>query len=122
MALEQHLADLKNVKGYQAAGIMHYTGELLASDSVVSNIDLALVGATFNDVFRSAHEVCTKIGLEAANELVLITPRGNIVMLCSGLKAKAHFHMITIMTSDGNQALAKLQMEKSVTGITAELA
>ena len=62
MALEKHLLDIKSVKGYQASGIMHFTGELLAFDSVAPNIDLALVGATFNDVFRTAHEVCDKIG------------------------------------------------------------
>lgn len=122
MALEKHLAELKSVKGYQASGVMLYTGDLLAYDTVAPNIDLALVGATFNDVFRTAHEVCDKIGLEAAHEMVLHTPRGTIVMLCSGPKAKAHFHMITILTSDGNQALAKMQMEKAVPGITSEIA
>lgn len=122
MAIEQHLSEIKTVKGYQACGVMHFAGDLLAYDSVAPNIDLALVGATFNDVFRTAHEVCEKIGLEAAREMVLLTPRGTIVMLCSGTKAKAHFHMITILTSDGNQALAKMQMEKSVPGITGELA
>lgn len=122
MALENHLSDIKAVKGYQACGIMHFTGELLAYDSAVANIDLGLVGATFNDVFRTAHEVCEKIGLEAAREMVLITPRGLIVMLCSGTKSKAHFHMITILSGDGNQALAKMQMEKAVPGIVGELA
>lgn len=122
MAMEKHLADIKTVKGYQASGVMHFTGELLASDSVASNIDLGLVGATFNDVFRTAHEVCDKIGLESAHEMVLITPRGIVVMLCSGAKSKTHFHIITILTSDGNQALAKMQMEKAVPGLAAELA
>lgn len=122
MALENHLSELKGVKGYLAAGIMHYTGELLASHSTADNIDLGMVGATFNDIFRSAHEVCTKIGLEAAQEMVLTTPRGTIVMLCTGEGAKAHVHLITILAGDGNQALAKMQMQKAAPAIVKELA
>ena len=121
MALEDHLGEIKSVKGYLASGIMQHTGELLASDSAASNIDLGMVGATFNDIFRSAHEVCEKIGLEAAQEMVLNTPKGLIIMRCSGVASKAHVHLITILTSDGNQALAKMQMEKAVPGVMGEL-
>jgi CheY-like chemotaxis protein/predicted regulator of Ras-like GTPase activity (Roadblock/LC7/MglB family) len=121
MALENHLQGLKEVKGYKAAGIMNFTGELLASDSADSNIDLGLVGATFNDIFRSAHEASQKIGLEACKETVINTPKGVIVMRCSGVKAKAHFHIIGIMEGDGNQALMKMQIDKMVPAILEEL-
>lgn len=122
MALETYLEELKKINGFQAAGIMGYTGELLASYSSVEGIDLAMVGATFNDIFRSAHEVCEKIGLEATRELVLITPKGTIVMLCTGVKSKVHAHLITILSSDGNQALAKMTMQKISSPIMDELA
>lgn len=112
MSFEAQLAELKNIKGYVAAGIMQYTGELLAGDSSSGSVDLGLVGATFNDIFRSAHEVCQKIGLEATKEMVLYTPKGVIVMMCTGAKERVHLHLITVLTSDGNQALAKMTMEK----------
>lgn len=121
MALEQHLEELKKINGFQAAGIMGYTGELLASYSAVEGIDLAMVGATFNDIFRSAHEVCEKIGLEATKELVLITPKGIIIMLCTGVKAKIHVHFITILSSDGNQALAKMTMNRIADPVMNEI-
>lgn len=113
MDLEAPLADIKTVKGYLATGIMQYTGELLAGHSLTENVNLAIVGATFNDIFRSAHEVCTKIGLESCREMVLYTPRGVVLMMCTGTKSKAHLHLITVLSSDGNQALAKMQMEKA---------
>ena len=122
MALEQHFDYLKSIKGFLAAGIMQFTGELLASHTVTDSIDLGIAGATFNDIFRSAHEVCTKIGLEAANELVLLTPKGIIVMLCTGVESKAHVHMITVLAKDGNQALAKMTMEKLAPAIVSDLA
>ena len=112
MSVDSHFGELKSIKGYLASGVMQYTGELLASDSASTSIDLGLVGATFNDIFRSAHEVCEKIGLESAHEMILNTPKGVIVMFCTGVNSKAHLHLITVLAADGNQALAKMQMEK----------
>ncbi|MEW6110330.1 MAG: response regulator [Nitrospirota bacterium] len=121
MALETYLQRLKEIKGYKAAGIMNFTGEMLANDSNDKNIDLDIVGATFNDIFRSAHEASKKIGLEACKEAVISTPKGIVVMRCSGVDAKSHFHLIGIMAADGNQALMKMQIEKMVPEVMAEL-
>ncbi len=121
MALEKHIQALKEIKGYMAAGIMSFTGEMLASDSADPNIDLSLVGATFNDIFRSAHEASKKIGLEACKDTVITTPKGIVIMRCSGTDAKVHFHLIGILAADGNQALMKMQMEKMVPAVMGEL-
>jgi len=98
------------------------TGEVLVQDTVDANIDLGMVGATFNDIFRTAHEASIKIGLDACKESVISTPKGVIIMRCSGVKAKVHYHSIVIMTVDGNQALAKMEMEKMVPKVMEELA
>ncbi len=121
MDLDTPLAEVKTIKGFLATGVMQYTGELLAGHSASEHIDLAIVGATFNDIFRSAHEVCGKIGLEACREMVLYTPRGIVLMLCTGTKSKVHVHLVTVLSAEGNQALAKLQMEKIAPQIMAQL-
>lgn len=121
MALEEQLVELKKINGFKAAAIMNYTGEILVSETVDPNIDLDLVGATFNDIFRTAHEASIKIGLEACSETSIKTPNGVILMRCSGVEAAVHFHLITIMAADGNQALAKMQMDKLVPSVMAEL-
>lgn len=122
MALESHLAELKDIKGYKASGIMSFTGELLVSDSVDTAVDLAFTGATFNDIFRAAHTACEKIGLESCREASFATPKGTVLMRCSGTKSKVHCHIITIMAIDGNQALAKMKVDKMVDPIMNELA
>lgn len=122
MALEKQLQGLKEIKGFKAAGIMNFTGEMLASESTDPHIDLALVGATFNDIFRSAHEASRKIGLESCKETVINTPKGVVVMRCSGVDEKVHFHIISIMAQDGNQALMKMQVEKMMPAVMEELA
>lgn len=112
MAIEALLEELKGIKGYMSSAIMNFTGEILASDSVSSEVDLDVVGATFNDIFRTAHEAAGKVGFSAANEMVIQTPNGVIIMLCTGVNADVHLHMVTVLAKDGNQALAKLTMEK----------
>jgi len=121
MALDNYLSELREVNGYMAAGIMNYTGEMLAMDSADKNIDLGIVGATFNDIFREAHEASKKIGLDACCETAINTPKGVVVMRCSGVDAEAHFHMIGVLSAEGNQALMKMKMEKMVPSIMGEL-
>jgi predicted regulator of Ras-like GTPase activity (Roadblock/LC7/MglB family) len=121
MALDQLLDDLKSIKGYMASAIMNFTGEILVSDSVSGQINLDVVGATFNDIFRGAHEAAGKVGFSAANEMVIQTPNGVIVMLCTGVKADVHLHLVCVLAKDGNQALAKMSMEKLGPKAIAEL-
>jgi CheY-like chemotaxis protein/predicted regulator of Ras-like GTPase activity (Roadblock/LC7/MglB family) len=121
MALESYIQELKEIKGYKAAAIMNFTGEVLAYDSSDDKVDLAEVGATFNDIFRSSHEASKKVGLDACRELVIQTPKGLIVMECSGVDAVVHFHLIAVMSHDGNQALMKLRMGKIIPAIMKEL-
>ncbi len=122
MAIDTLLSDLKSIKGYKAAAIMNFTGEILTSDSASGDIDLEVVGASFNDIFRSAHEAAGKVGFSAANEMVILTPNGIIIMLCTGVNADIHLHLVTVMSRDGNQALAKMTMEKLGPAAMAELA
>ncbi len=120
MDLQKYITELKGIRGYLASGILHYTGDLLIGDST-HELDLNMVSATFNDIFRMAHDVCVKIGLEATREMVLYTPKGIVVMLCSGSTDKVHVHLITIVSNDGNQALAKMTMERIAPLIVKDL-
>ncbi len=121
MAIDTLLEDIKSVKGFRAAGIMTHTGEMLASFSVDKNIDLDVVGATFNDIFRSGHEAAGKVGMGSNNETQIMTPEGIIVMLCSGVNAAAHVHLIAIIDKDGNHALARMTLGKMAPKVVSEL-
>lgn len=116
-----YLARLQKVRGYKASAIMTFRGELLASHSNDPLIDLSEVGKTFNEIFKTAHEASEKIGLKACLEIDINTPRGIIVLRCSGLEALIHFHLLMIMSADGNLALAKMELEKMTGPILAEL-
>lgn len=121
MSIETQLQSLRDIRGYRASAVLNFTGEVLVSDSVDQTVDLALVGATFNDIFRSAHEASRKIGLDATRETVIKTPKGLIVMTCSGLDSKIHFHVIAVLGEDGNQALLKMRVDGMMPKIMSEL-
>jgi predicted regulator of Ras-like GTPase activity (Roadblock/LC7/MglB family) len=115
------LSKLKEIKGYVASAIMTFRGELLASHSSAAQIDLRVVAETFNDIFRTAHEASEKIGLEACLEIVISTPKGSIIMRCSGMDVLIHFHLLAIISADGSLALAKMDLERMTAPILAEL-
>ncbi len=114
VALEKHLVDFKEIKGYLASAIMNFTGGALASHCTTDEISLEATGAVFNDIFRSAHEGSGKVGLEACTDLVITTPKGLIVMECSGVNAPAHLHFIVILKEGGNRALVRTIFKKVV--------
>ena len=122
MAIDTSLEELKGIKGYIASGIMTFTGEPLASHSTNARVNLEAVGAIFNDIFRNAHEACGKIGLEAARVMTLQTPKGVIVMECSGVNSRAHLHFIAVLEETGNHALARMTLEKIVPKVVDEMA
>jgi DNA-binding response OmpR family regulator/predicted regulator of Ras-like GTPase activity (Roadblock/LC7/MglB family) len=121
MALEAHLEEFKGIKGYIAAGILEFTGEMLASHTTNSRVDLAATGAVFNDIFRAAHEASGKIGLDVCRNMAIGTPKGVVVMECSGADKTPHVHMIAILEEGGNQALAKMTIAKVLPKVVSEL-
>ena len=119
--LKGYLEELKNISGYRAAAVMNFTGEVLEKDSTDSEIDLTYLSAMFNDIFLSANKVCEKIGFEANQETTVVTPKGIVLMRCSGAKSKTHIHVIVILEPGGNQALMKMEMQRMMPGLLKEL-
>jgi CheY-like chemotaxis protein/predicted regulator of Ras-like GTPase activity (Roadblock/LC7/MglB family) len=119
--LKGHIEELQNINGYKAFAVMNFTGEILESDSKDPNIDLNYVCAMFNDIFLSAHKVCEKTGFDETLETTIVTPRGVVLMRCSGTQSKTHIHVIAILEPDGNHALMKMEMERMMPALLVEL-
>jgi predicted regulator of Ras-like GTPase activity (Roadblock/LC7/MglB family) len=99
---------------------MNFTGETLENDSKDPNIDLNYLCAMFNDIFLSAHKVCEKTGFNDPLETTIVTPKGIVLMRCSGTQSKTHIHVIAILEPDGNHALMKIEMERMMPALLAE--
>ena len=101
---------------------MTFQGRVLVRDSVDPNIDLDVVGATFNDLFEQAHDASERVGLEVCYETAINTPKGIIIIRCSGLDALAHFHLIVILGADANLSLVRFELDKFLAVVMKELA
>ena len=121
MSLNELLAEFKNVKGFLAAGVLDYTGELLETLSESKTIDLAVVGATFTDILRSANDAAGRIGLEISNEMIIVTPKSTVMMYSSGVNAPVNTILIVVLDADGNQAMTKLKIKKVLPQLINEL-
>ena len=121
--LKKFINDLRKVGGYKASGVLTFKGRILARDSVDPKIDLDTVGATFNDLFQQAHEASENVGLEACYETAINTPKGIIIIRCSGPDALAHFHLIVVLGgADANLSLVKHELDKFLAVVMQELA
>lgn len=120
-ALESFLAPLLNIRGCKAAVIMTSSGEIMAMNSKESGLNIYAAGLVFNNIFLAAHEASEKIGFDHCLETSIKTPKGIIVMRCSGPKTLIHFHLITILSSDGNHALTRMELDKAIPRIAGFL-
>ncbi len=120
--LKGYIEELQNINGYKAFAVMNFTGEILESDSKDPNLDLNYLCAMFNDIFLSTHEVCKKVGFDETIETTIVTPRGIVLMRGSGTQSKTHIHVIAILEPGGNHALMKMEMERMMPELFAELA
>jgi CheY-like chemotaxis protein len=118
--LKSYVEALQNINGYRAFTIMNFTGEILENDSKDPNIDLNYLCAMFNNIFLSAHKVCEKTGFDDPLETTIVTPKGIVLMRCSGTQSKTHIHLIAILEPDGNHALMKIEMERMMPALLAE--
>lgn len=119
MDLEKQLKELRSIKGYVASSILSWTGDALAADTVDATLDAPLLATMCNDVFNSAHECASRIdpGGEC-KETIVTTPTAVVILRCSGKSSRAHFHIGCILSKDGNQALARMMLDKLMKNVT----
>jgi predicted regulator of Ras-like GTPase activity (Roadblock/LC7/MglB family) len=120
--LKRLIISLRQAKDYKACGVLTFQGRILARDSVDPKIDLDVVGATFNDIFQQAHEASENVGLEACHETAINTPKGIIIIRCSGVDAPAHFHLVVILGAEANLSLIRHELDKFLAAVMKELA
>jgi|GEM_PF-5454109 len=120
--LKRLIVSLRKAKAYKASGVLTFQGRVLVRDSIDPNIDLDVVGATFNDLFEQAHDASERVGLEVCYETAINTPKGIILIRCSGLDALAHFHLIVILGADANLSLVRHELDKFLAEVMKELA
>jgi len=127
--MQDKLETLKKINGFIAAGAFSPAGELMAAVSTSQDMHLAEIGALANDILLKAQEETDIMGVGRGSFIHIVAPKANIIMRCLNENTdfhvseagRAHVHVMVVLEAEGNIALAKMQLEKVITEIAADV-
>lgn len=105
--------ELVDIKGYRAAAIMSYDGELLYSNSHaerVNGYNLSTLFEVFNDLFGHACGLSEKSGFVACTEVALRTGEEVVVIRCSGKECLVGIRIFVLIEEQGNVAITQRRL------------
>ena len=121
----QQMKKLIAVNGYLGSAVLNFSGETLYMDESNTSTDIAYSASIFNDAFRTLTESSLDVGFSEMSLVESRTEDGHVFLVnSSGSTSKDNFSKITIFTifrDDGNVALAKMIMERTVQSISTAM-
>jgi len=118
----QQMKKLGSVNGYLGSAILNFSGETLYLDEDNTSADIAYSASIFNDAFRMISDSSLDVGFTEATLVETRTEDGHVFLVnSSGSGSGDNFSKVTIFTiirDDGNVALAKMIMERTVQNIS----
>ncbi len=119
--IENSLEKFSVVSGFLAVGAFSPNGEVVAEVNA-SGIKLAEIGALANDVLLKAQKATEIMEVGRGQMVHVEAPKAHIFARCLNESAdfaatdsgKAHVHMVIIIKSDGNIAMAKMKLESII--------
>ncbi len=123
---DQAMKKLRTVNGYLGSAVLNFSGETLYMDEENTSVDIAYSASIFNDAFRMISESSLDVGFADASLLEARTEDGHVFLVnSSGNLSKDNFSKLTtfaIFRDDGNVALGKMIMEKTVQNMSKSMA
>lgn len=118
MAIEEILKTLTEVKGYLGAGVFTPQGEILGGSTEISGIHFEEAGSVIHDTLSNSKTMAKNVGFGILDMIQLYSEIGIIFAKCYN-DGKLHFHTILVIKTDGNVAMAKLKLNKTVDALKA---
>lgn len=123
---DQAMKKLRTVNGYLGSAVLNFSGETLYMDEENTSVDIAYSASIFNDAFRMISESSLDVGFADASLMEARTEDGHVFLVnSSGNLSKDNFSKLTtfaIFRDDGNVALGKMIMEKTVQSMSKSMA
>jgi CheY-like chemotaxis protein len=126
--MEEVMQKLKDVSGFLAVGAFSPQGEMLGSVAS-AGMNLGELGALANDVLLKAQKSTDIMGVGRGNMVHITAPKANILVRClnentdfsANEPGRAHVHMVLILEAEGNLAMGKMQLEKVIQELAAQV-
>lgn len=126
LEFDKEMKKLRSVNGYLGSAVLNFSGETLYMDEENTNVDIAYSASMFNDAFRMISESSLDVGFAEASLVESRTEDGHVFLVnSSGNSSKDNFSKLTtfsIFRDDGNVALGKMIMEKTVQKMSKAMA
>jgi len=123
---EKSMKKLRTVNGYLGSAVLNFSGETLYMDEENTSVDIAYSASIFNDAFRMISESSLDVGFAEASLVESRTEDGHVFLVnSSGGAGGDNFSKLTtfaIFRDDGNVALGKMIMEKTVQNMSKVMA
>jgi len=123
---EQEMKKLRKVNGYLGSAVLNFSGETLYMDEENTSVDIAYSASIFNDAFRMISESSLDVGFADASLVEARTEDGHVFLVnSSGNASSDDFSRLTtfaIFRDDGNVALGKMIMERTVQNMSKTIA
>ena len=117
LEFDKEMKKLRSVNGYLGSAVLNFSGETLYMDEENTNVDIAYSASMFNDAFRMISESSLDVGFAEASLVESRTEDGHVFLVNASGGTGDNFSKLTtfaIFRDDGNVALGKMIMEKTV--------
>ena len=115
------LMKLRDVQGYKAAALLSYSGDILASHSVVADADVELTARGIHGMFRHLVEDGRALGLASWEESVFRTASGAVLFRCTAREDVPHVHLFAVTQDFPAEALLRMRMKRVLDEVTRVL-
>lgn len=111
MSILKKLEMFRGVTGYLGAGVFTPEGKMLAGVTDISGISFEIAGSYFHESFVIIDNKSREVGFGYVSTLQADTDLGVVFGKCFKTD-DAHFHIILVIQSDANVAMAKLMLTR----------
>ncbi len=95
------------------AGVFTSQGEILGGSTEISGIHFEEANSVIHEVLSNSKKMAKNVGFGILDMIQLYSEKGIIFAKCYD-DGKLHFHTILVIKIDGNIAMAKLKLNKTV--------
>jgi len=128
MGIKEHLNELNEVEGFQAAAVFTAQGQMLESVSV-KKMDMKAIGMYANNALLNSQKATDHMGVGRGNMVQIRAPKANIILRChneatdfaASKEGRAHVHCAVVMDPEGNTGMASFLLDKIVGKLAEEL-
>ena len=108
---------INNVDGAVGAGLIGLDGIVVDQVSSRADFDMAVAGAEYATIIKSARRASEEFGIGVTNEVMISTEKTTMLMMTVG---KDYFVALA-MNLDGNLGRGRLELKKAISKLEKEL-